>query len=256
MPSGASRPSSMSLPARLLNVVASPGEVFEDVKVTPPSAANWLVPALVLILVSWIGGWLVMSQDTIKHQISEMTDKAIEKQIQKQKMSPEQAEQARRAGEQFGSIGTKVSLVVAPVFAAFFTPFWWGLILWLFGAKVFKGGFAYMKAVEVAGLANTIGILDAIVRTLLILTLNNLFAAPSAALLLKEFDPQNPVHSLMGALNLMTCWILGVRSIGLSRLSGASFGKCAAVVFGLWAAWTAFTVGLGFAMQAAFGGGQ
>jgi hypothetical protein len=244
----------MSLAARLLNVFASPGEVFEDVKASAPSVGNWLAPALLLILVGWVGGWLVLSQDSIKHQISEITDKAIEKEIQKRKMSPQQAEQARRVGEQYGSIGTKVSIVAAPVFAAFIVPFWWGLIVWLFGAKVFKGSFTYMKAVEVAGLANTIAVLDAIVRTLLIMTLGNLFAAPSLALLLKEFDPQDPMHSLLGVFNVMTFWILAVRSIGLARLSGASFGKSMAAVFGLWAAWTALMVGFGFAMRAISGG--
>ena len=33
-----------SLAARLTNVFVSPGEVFEEVKVSPPTVSNWLVP--------------------------------------------------------------------------------------------------------------------------------------------------------------------------------------------------------------------
>ncbi|HLP78356.1 MAG TPA: hypothetical protein VK327_15735, partial [Candidatus Paceibacterota bacterium] len=36
----------MSLPARLLNIFAIPGEVFRDVKAAPRSLANWLVPVV------------------------------------------------------------------------------------------------------------------------------------------------------------------------------------------------------------------
>ena len=52
-----------------------------------------------------------------------------------------------------------------------------------------------MKAVEVAGLSNMILALSVIVKTLLVLIAGNLFASPSLALLVKDFDPQNSVHS-------------------------------------------------------------
>ncbi len=115
-----------------------------------------------------------------------------------------------------------------------------------------------MKAVEVVGLANMINVLDVIVRTLLIVGLGNLYASVSPVLLVKDFDPQNTVHSLLAILNVMTFWLLGVRAVGLARLSGASFAKAAAWVFGIWAAYTAFFVGLGILSKALFkrlGGG-
>ncbi len=121
-----------------------------------------------------------------------------------------------------------------------------------------KGNFPYMKAVEVVGLANMIGVLDVIVKTLLIVGLGNLYASPSLVLLVKEFDPQNPVHSLLAVVNVMTFWLLAVRAIGLARLSGASVAKAALWVFGIWAAYTGLLVGLGALAQAAFkrmGGG-
>ena len=118
------------------------------------------------------------------------------------------------------------------MFAGFVTPFLWGLIVWLVGAQFFKGHFPYMKAVEVVGLANMVGVLDVIVKTLLIVGLGNLYASAGPVLLVKEFDPQNPVHALLAAVNVMTFWLLAVRAIGLARLSGASFAKAAVWVFG------------------------
>ena len=102
------------------------------------------------------------------------------------------------------------------------------------------------------GLAGMIGVLDSIVRMLLILMLGNLFASPSLALFVKQFDPQNPVHGLLAVVNIMTFWVLAARAIGLARLSGASFGKAAAWVFGIWVLLTGIMTGFGFAMKAIF----
>lgn len=242
-----------SLPARLLNVIADPSEVFEEITPRPVRHSNWVVPAILGILLGWVCSWLIFSQPSIQQQLRDMSAEAIEKQIEKGKMSAQQAEQVRQAAEKFGAIGQKVSAFAAPVFAAFLSPFLWGGILWLFGNKVLKGSFGYMKAVEVVGLSNMIGLLDGIVRTLLIIAMGNVFAAPSLMLLVRPFDPQNTLHSVLAAVSVMTLWILVVRAVGLSRLSGASFGKSALCVFGTWAAYTGFFLGLAVVLRVAFG---
>ena len=236
----------------MLDVFATPGDVFQEVKTTSVSTANWLVPAVILLLVSWTASGLIFSQDSIRHQLSEITDQAIQKRVESAHLSEQQAEQARAMGEKWAGISSKIGAALIPVFGGFTSPFIWGLIVWLVGAKGLKGNFSYMKAVEVVGLANMIGVLEVIVRTLLIVGMGNLYAAPSLALLVKEFDPQNPVHSLLAVVNVMTFWLLAVRAIGLARLSGASFAKAALWVFGIWAAYTGFLVGLGVLAQAAF----
>jgi hypothetical protein len=243
-----------SLPGRLLNVFAAPGEVFAGIKTTPSSVANWLVPALLFMVLSWLSAGLIFSQPAIRQQISELSTKAIDRQVEKGKISGAQADQARAAAEKFGSVGYEIGAAVAPVFAAFASPFFGGLILWLVGAFALKGPFSYMKAVEVAGLSNMILALSVIVKTLLILITGNLFASPSLALVVKDFDPQNPVHSLFVMLDVMVLWLLVVRSIGLARVSGASVGKAAAWIFGIWIAFMGVIIGFGATVRAVFGG--
>ena len=252
LPPEAPPPATMSLGGRLLNVFATPGDVFQEVKTASVSAANWLVPALILIAVSWISAVLIFSQDSINHQFSEITDRAIQKQIDQNHMSEQQAEQTRAIGEKWAAISSKIAVGLAPIFGGFITPFFWGLILWLLGAKLFKGDFPYMKAVEIVGLTNMINVLDVIVRTLLIIGLGNLYAAPSLMLVVKDFDPQNTAHALLAIVNLTTFWVLAVRAVGLARISGASFTKAVLWVFGIWAAYTGFFVGLGLLLKSAF----
>jgi hypothetical protein len=244
----------MTLGGRLMNVFAAPGDVFSEVKTAAPSVANWLVPALLFMVLSWLSAGLIFSQPAIRQQISELSTKAIDRQVEKGKLSGAQAEQARAAAEKFGGVGYKIGAFVAPIFVAFISPFFGGLILWLVGSFALKGPFPYMKAVEVAGLSNMILALHIMVKTLLILITGNLFASTSLALLVKDFDPQNTIHSLLTMVDVMVLWLLTVRSIGLARLSGASVGKSAAWVFGIWIAFTGIMIGFGAAVRAVFGG--
>jgi hypothetical protein len=241
----------MSLAGRLLNVFAAPGEVFDEVKTAPPSAANWLVPALILMVVSWAASALVLSQEPIKHQMSEIADRGIQKQVDEHHMSEQDAERGRPAAEKWVMIATKIGAALAPILVGLGGPFFWGLIIWLAGAKALKGDFPYMKAVEVVGLGTMIHVLDAVVRSLLIVALGNLYAAPSPVLLIKDFDPQNTVHGLLSLLSVMTLWLLAVRAVGLARLSGTSFIKAAVWVYGIWVGYNAFFLGLGLLMKAA-----
>jgi hypothetical protein len=242
----------MSLAGRLFNIFATPGDVFQDVKTARASAANWVAPALILIVVSWAASVLIFSQASIMQQFSEIVDQGIQKQVQSRHMTEQQAEQSRAVGEKWSIIVAKIGAGIIPVLAGFGTPFVWGLFLWLVGAKVLKGDFPYMKAVEVVGLGNMIGVLETIVKTLLIVGLGDIYATPSLALLVKGFDPQNTVHALLTIVNVMTFWVLVVRAIGLARLSGASFAKAALWVFGIWAAYTGFFFALGQASKLFF----
>jgi len=243
-----------SLAGRLMNVFAAPGEVFDEIKAAPPRTANWLTPALLLIVLSWISVWLIYSQPAIQQQMNDLSNKAIDRQVEKGKLTSTQADQARAAAEKFGSMGYKIGGVFGPVFVAFISPFWGGLILWLVGSFALKSPFSYMKAVEIAGLANMILVLDVVVRSLLVLITGNMFATLSLTLVVKDFDPQNTLYSLLALVNVMTFWLLAVRATGLARLIGASVAKTAAWIFGIWIVLSGVLIGFGVAMRTIFGG--
>jgi len=235
-----------------MNVLAAPGDVFDVVKANTPAMSNWLTPAVLLVLVSWVGVWLIFSQPVLQHQVNEIAEKSIQKQLEKSHLSGDEAEKARQKGAEYAALFTKVGALAAPIFSAILIPVWWGLIVWLVGAKALKGHFSFIKAVEVAGLANMIGVLEAVVKTLLILVTGNIFASPSLALLVKDFDPQNPVHSLLAQGNVMTFWFLAVVAIGLGRLCMVSFGRAIVWVAGIWAVCAGLRVGFALAVQAVF----
>jgi hypothetical protein len=238
-----------SLAGRLLNLFAAPGDVFDEIKPAGPANANWVVPALLLILVGWVGAALIFSQPAIRQQLADLADRSIDRLVETGKMPAAQAENVRPFAETMAVKAAVISATVGVPVAAFALPFWWGLILWL-GGKVLRGNFSYLKAVEVAGLANMILVLDTMVKTLLILATGNMFASPGLALAVKDFDPQNTLHALCAMVDVIAFWTLFVRAVGLARLSGASLGKAAGWVFGVWAAYTGAFMALGAVIRA------
>jgi hypothetical protein len=238
-------PATSSLLARMFNVLVAPGEVFDEVRSAPGSTANWLVPALILMVVGAISLWLACSQPAVQQQMSEFLEKTLEKQGHAAQMN----EQARAMAEKIGLISMKVSQVLQPVAAAAITPFWGGLIIWLVGAKITKGNFGYLKAVEVAGLTNVIGILEVVVRALFIVALGNMFAGPHLGLTLKEFDTSNPLHYSLAAANPLMFWGLAVQALGMAKLSGMSFAKSLAWLLAIYVLLSGCMIGCSVAMQ-------
>lgn len=257
-PTGVEEPptETTSLVSRMANVLAAPTEVFDEVRSSPPRASNWLVPALVWMLVGWLGAWLIGSQDAVRQQISDLQEKQFEKMIASGKLTREQLEARRPMMEKVTNISRQVGQVAGPPVAAFASPFFWGLICWLLGVKVFKGQFRYMKGVEVSGLSSTISIVESLVTSLLIVVFGNILAAPGAVLLvLKDADPASLKFGLLAMANALAIWGLAVRSIGLARLSGVSTAKTACWLFGLWLVWRLGIVGVTQLTQRLGGGG-
>ncbi len=253
IPDAGPAPASTSLWSRLMNVFAAPGEVFEEIKSRAPATGNWLAPALILMVAGMISSIVILSQPDIVQQIHEQQQKAFDKQVSAGKMTQAQADQAAAVAEKFsGPAALKIYGCVGAVISSFASLFWTALWLWLIARFYLKAPVGYLKAVEVAGLTAMIMALAAIVKTLLIVVTGNLQAALSPLLFVKHFDPHNPLHNFLALLDVMTFWVLAVRSIGLAKLTGATFGKTATAVFGVWLVISGLMIGFGLAMQAIF----
>ncbi len=228
-------PGSASLGSRLLNVLATPGDVFEEVKASKASAQNWLIPALISSIMGVIAALVLFSQPSILQQIREQQEQALEKSVSSGKMSREQMEKAQEAMEKFSGPGvTKLIVAVFSVMASFAKIIWWGFVLWALGRWLFKVQFPYEQAVEIAGLATIITVLRTIVTLLLAVSLGSMFATPSLGLFVDQFDPTSRTHLALAAVNLFDLWFVGTMAVALSKLATVSLAKAASAVFGFW----------------------
>lgn len=225
----------MSLAARLMNVFAIPGDVFEEVKATRLTATNWLVPALVAGVVGALMAIVMFSQPSIRQQIREKQEQVLEQKVKAGKLTRQQADQGIEMMEKFtGPAMMSIFGSVGAVVTGFVRVFWWGLVLWLIGRWFLKTRFDYLKAVEVAGLASMITVLGMIVSMLLIVNLGKMFSSLSLALAVSDFDEKNKSHLLLGAVNVFNFWLIGVLGVGLARLAGVPFVRAVLLVLAYW----------------------
>lgn len=228
-------PPTMSLGARLMNVFAIPGDVFEAVRLRKRSVANWLVPALLTTVVMALMTLVVMSQPAIQQKMREQQEQSLEKMVQAGKLTREQADQQLAMLEKFSGPAIKaVGSVFAGTFYGFGRVFWWATILWLLGRWLLKARFPYVKAMEVGGLAGMIGVLGLIVTMLLQINFSDPNSSPSLALLVDKYDTKNIGHLALGTANVFHIWQAVVLAIALSRLAGVPAIRGAFVFFPFW----------------------
>lgn len=230
---------STSLLARLTNVFVAPGEVFDEVKSSPPRPANWVAPLVTAMLVGIIYTLVVFSQPAIIQQMQQAQEKKFQEMVDTGKMTQAQADKSVEAVQKFmnptfmkimGCAGSVVTSAAILFLAA--------LVVWAVGLRALSGNFTYMKAVEVVGLTTMIHVLGAIVAMLLAVIYGNMMITPGPVLLVSHFDPANVTHRILSALNVVSIWYVAVVSIGLAKLSNSTFAKAAVWLFGIWAVFT------------------
>ena len=224
-----------TLAAKLFNVIAAPGEVFAEISAAPARAAIWLVPVLLYAAVGVITVCILFTQPAIRQTIHDQQVKALDQQVQQGKMTQAQEDQALQVMDKFtGPTILSIFGSVGAVLNSFISVFWWALVLWLCGRWFLKAKFNYLKAVEIAGLASVLIVLNMIISTLLAVILGRLNTSLSPALLVTDFDLKNRVHLLLGAANVFYFWHTAVLGIGLAKLTGGPTAKAVIIIFAYW----------------------
>jgi hypothetical protein len=240
-----------SLPARLLNVFAVPGDVFNEVKSAPFRAGNWLVPVLLAAIIGAVSSFIIFSQPAILQKLREQQSQTFDAQVKAGKITQAQADKSLAILDKFmGPKTMKIFGTVGAVIGSFVRLFWWSLVLWLLALFFLKVKLPYVKLMEVVGLASMITILGLIVTLLLTVNFGKLMSTPSLALAITDFDVHNKSHLLLGILNVFTFWFLGVVASGLSRLSGAPFARALLLVGFYWLLSELFLVFIGLGQMA------
>lgn len=208
---------STTLPTKLLDMLATPGDVFDEVVATPPRLTTWLVPTLLVSLAGLV--WVAVTSEA-------PGTGAPPQMVQAGATSAGQAQSASANWQRVSAL--------AVALCPFAGTFWSAFLLWFFGRAFLKSRFSFGKALEVTGLTNVILALGTLVMVLLIVASGDAAARPSLALFVSRSLPGSVMHRVLDSLNFFHLWTIGVLAMGLARLSGASFEAAAFWVFGYW----------------------
>lgn len=220
LPESSNPSNSTPIHQKLLNILVSPGEVFEEVISAPTSIANWLVPTLLVC----IAGIILLKAATTNEAASYAVEQMIE------------ARGLAAAHEEKLPGGPEVIAWLAIGLGAFAGTFWSAFVLWFIGRVFLRTRYSFLKAAEVVGLTGIILVLGSVVTALLIGASDNPTARPALSLFASELDSNSPIRAVLDTMNLFHLWTTTVLAVGLSKLSGVSFKESVFWVFGYWLA--------------------
>lgn len=238
----------MSFSDKFVGILSSPGEVYDNVAKNPEKQnSNWGIPLAITIVMAIAFTFTVFTQPAIQDQMHDAQVKAMQKKVADGSMTQEQMDKAMEMNPAkpgspmfliFGSVGAVIVL--------FIMLFAYSGAYWLGGKLIFKFTAPFNKVLEVYGLSLIIGIIGTLVTIVLVVAMGSIYAQPSLALAVSNFDPANKVHKLLNAINIFDLWAMYIVGIGLSKIWSTSLGKSLAVVGGVWVIWTALKIFLSF----------
>ena len=236
-----------SLASRAADVFASPSSLFTEVAAAPVRSSSWVMPLILSLCLALAFTYTIYNNPNLRQQVYDMQEQAFKKAVEKGSMTQEQAQQATERMESTGLAMFMVfggGLAVVTITAVFFLA---PLVIWALAKFILKYGGAYMKLLEIWGLASFIGILGTIITLLLMSVFDSMHASPGGGLLVMgSYDANSVAHRFLVSMNLITIWQVAVLGIGVGTVSGGKVGKGLAVMFGLWLLWVIISAVTGF----------
>lgn len=235
--------------SRFSNAITSPREAFIDITNTKQKYLLWLVPVLLMIVISAVG--VSLNGHLYREQSRKGMEERFDKMITEGKMTQAEADQARAKAEAF--MGNNIMFYIGSAIWPFVKVFIVAALFLLVVNFAMKGQIAYEDVLATLGVSEIIAVLGLLVTMLLINVMGTLHASLSPALFITDFNQKNILHSVLSHLDVFTLWGLWVFGVGLSEVTGKSQSLAMKWVFGSWIVFTAITVSLG-QLSFSFGG--
>lgn len=226
---------------KLVGVFTEPVKTFEQTAKFPAKTTDWLLPVILLIVVSVLAQIVMMSNPAIKFSIQQkqMTslEKRFDKMVKQGVLTKEQAKTKLDSAREFiekGSGATMVLRIIGTIIAIFIFFFIIAGVFHLFAKFVLKGEGGYSSTMTAYGLSFYISIVQVIVMVIVAMIMNKFLADLSLASLIGA-DKSNFGGFLLGKVDIFSIWFYAVFSIGLAKMHKAkSMGKYFVMVYGLW----------------------
>jgi len=228
---------------KLTGIFASPSEVFENLVKSKISLTDWLIPMLILILISIVSTFLKFGNEQIRDSLIQFQEKRFEQLIEEGKMTEEQAEIARERLEQVGAsqkifstigilIGVPISFLIV------------SLVYFLLGKFFLGGNVEFMTVFSIYSLSSLITSVEVIVSTILAFITGSFFANVSPTIFMEPSTSK--VYILASKFNFFTFWQLAVFAIGLAKAFDKKYIQSFGLVFGVWVVWVVLSLFLPF----------
>jgi len=226
---------------KLVGVFAEPGSTFKRISKVGTKTTDWLIPILVVIIVSIISNYVMMSNPTIKYSIMEKQMQAVEERfdemVEKGQMTEAQKEQQLQQTRDFMDQQGGTQLIFSTLGILIFTFVMFFIVSGVFFAVTkfgLKGEGDYKGAMAAYGLPHYIIVIQVIVMVILAFVLERFIQGTSAAAIL-DSDKTTFASWALAKLDIFSIWFYAVVAVGFAKMfKSESYGKYFGMVFGLW----------------------
>ena len=220
---------------KLVGVFTEPGNTFKNISHFPVKSIDWIMPLLLLIIVTIISTILIMSNPIIKNEMMEKQRAEVQKMVDKGELSQEEAETRINMSEQFMSgplftIIQSVGIFIGLVAFFFIVSGFYYLMIKLF----LKGEGGYKNMLVAYGLPTYIAIIQGIIVVIISITSDKMAMGTNLALLL-GMDATQFLGFLLSKVDPLSIWFYVVFGIASAKMfKSENTGKYIGLVIGVW----------------------
>ncbi len=208
---------------RMIGVISEPSAAFSAISKQGTRHTDWLIPILLMIIVTVITTITAFSNPEIKAKMMQMQRKTMEEQFEKQiasgQMTREEADKIKENASRFTE--NPVMLIVFPAISTVIVTFIWffffALIGWLIAKNLLGGTGTFNDAMTALGLPLYITVISLIIIIIISFASGEL-ASGVNLLLLTKAEVTTFSGFIQSKIDVFAIWFYAVVGIGFARM--------------------------------------
>lgn len=219
---------------KIAGIFTEPAKTFETTAKFPLRTVDWILPILLLLILSIISQFILFNNPEISYQMQQKQREAVQKMVDEGKITQEQADRQSQfmSGSAMVIIRSASTLIFGFIFYLIITG-----VYFLFCKFALKGDGNYVSALVANGLTAYIAMLQIILATAASILMGKWIQDISITSLI-GMDKSSIGGWLLSFIDVITIWSFAVLSIGLAKMfKSKTTGKYFILVFGLWFIW-------------------
>jgi len=203
---------------KLVGIFTEPVKTFSSIANFPLKGKDWVVPLLILIVVTIISSVLMMSNPIIKNDVIQKQQAEIQKMVDEGNITQQQADAQKNATSAFMEGPIFVAVQAVSITIGMFIVFFVVTGVFYLFVKFAMNGEGSFKGVMVAyGLPMYIAMIQVIVVVILALTMDKLVSGINPAVFL-GMETKELGGFFLSKIDPLSIWFYSVFGIGLAKL--------------------------------------
>lgn len=230
---------------KIVGLFTEPGKTFSKMSKYPPKTIDWIIPILIVIVVTILSQIVLMNNPVIKHEIMEKNMVKIEKQfkqmVDKGQMSQSQADEqldTMRERMEKGGILQLIGIIIGVPIVTFILFFIVSGVLLIIAKYILKGEGTYSSVMSAYGLPYYVIVLQLIIMVIAALVMNKFLTGVSVADLMSS-DKTTFLGFVLGRLDIFSIWFYSLVGVGLAKMfKSDNTQKYIVATLGMWVGFT------------------